>query len=124
MDAKKVILDSVEKTLPTWSAVTNEGKSHWYRHYVDIAESGHSPICNYCNATLEDGEPYWLCMDGGEEVCEECVLFSTASRKCPECLDEMHFCDDGEDDEMEKKIYSCNNQECPTEIVDIFRYKE
>ncbi len=124
MTTPKVILDSVDRSTTVWTAITSEGTVHWQRYNADIAASGHTPICEQCNATLDDGELYWLCMDGGDEVCEDCVLFSTVTRKCPECLDEMHFCDDGEDGEHEKKIYSCNNQECPTEIVDIFRYKE
>ena len=123
MTTPKAILDNVDRTLSTWSATSSEGELSWLRHYVDILATGNSPICNYCNATLDDGEPYWLCMDGGEVADEGCVLFSGNNRRCPECLDDLHFCDDGETDEYEKKIYACHNDECPTELVDIFRYK-
>ena len=124
MEPKKVILDNIVRSSSTWSATSDNNTVSWLRHSVDIASGETEPICEGCESTIEDTDWYWLCLDGSHTYCEDCILESSPGRDCPECGDDLFFCDDGESDDYEKKIYSCHNQVCPTDFVTVERYKQ
>lgn len=51
------------------SGVCNEG-ANWTQFEVDYLAEQTDGECMECNKTISEG---WLCLDGGEEACNECV---------------------------------------------------
>ena len=49
--------------------VCNEG-ANWTQFEVDYLAEQTDGECSECNKTISEG---WLCLDGGEEACNECV---------------------------------------------------
>ena len=49
--------------------VCNEG-AEWTQFQVDYLAEQTDGECVECNKTISEG---WLCLDGGEEACNECV---------------------------------------------------
>ena len=51
---------------------TDEQGNLWIEFEVDYFAQQLPGECSICNAELKTG---WLCLDGGEEVCESHVIF-------------------------------------------------
>jgi len=46
--------------------------NQWVEFEVDYFAEQETGICEICGAELESG---WLCLDGGDEVCDSHILF-------------------------------------------------
>lgn len=51
---------------------TDQHGNQWIEFEVDYFADQLPGECNICNAELETG---WLCLDGGEEVCDSHISF-------------------------------------------------
>jgi hypothetical protein len=49
---------------------TDEGGANWIEFEVDYGAEQEPGECDICGAEIETG---WMCLDGGEEVCDEHV---------------------------------------------------
>ncbi|GEM_PF-4918403 len=63
---------------------TDEHGNTWTEFEVDYLAEQEPGECSICSATeLESG---WLCLDGGEEVCDEHVVFAEDLAAVSYCL--------------------------------------
>jgi len=51
---------------------TDEHGNTWVQFDVDYGAEQEPGICNICDKEIKSG---WLCLDGGEEVCNEHVEY-------------------------------------------------
>ena len=67
-DQERVILSGVEGI--ACKSGTDQHGARWIEFAVDYFAEQTPGTCDICGATLESG---WLCLDGGQEVCDEHV---------------------------------------------------
>lgn len=51
---------------------TDSDGNHWIEFEVDYFAEQNSGTCSICGEELEYG---WMCLDGGEEVCDDHISF-------------------------------------------------
>lgn len=71
-DAEIIRLCKIEGTARLSGEDTEGG--HWTQFEVDYLAQEEDGECNICGAVLSSG---WLCLDGGDEICDEHVVYTT-----------------------------------------------
>jgi hypothetical protein len=66
----KIVLHDIEGTARR--SGTDQHGNHWIEFEVDHLAQQESGNCSICSADLLSG---WMCLDGGDEVCDEHVEF-------------------------------------------------
>ena len=51
--------------------------NHWIQFEVDYFAEQTDGVCTMCSATLSSG---WLCLDGGDEICDRHVTLEVCAR--------------------------------------------
>lgn len=69
-DQEKIVLHDVEGIAR--KSGTDQNGCAWLQFEVDYFAEQEDGECSICGATIFKG---WLCMDGGDEVCDEHVTW-------------------------------------------------
>lgn len=67
---EKIFLHDVSGIVRKWG-IDSQG-NQWVEFEVDYLAEQETGVCEICGAELESG---WLCLDGGDEVCDSHILF-------------------------------------------------
>jgi len=55
---------------------TDEQGNAWIEYVLEPEDLGDYDVCDICGAEIESG---WLCMDGGEVVCDEHIVYEESN---------------------------------------------
>lgn len=79
-DAQPVVLCDIQG-IATLTGVDQYGLT-WSSFYVDYLAEQVDGVCSICGSEISTG---YMCMDGGDEVCNDCVRFAI-NQNCPVTL--------------------------------------